>query len=123
MSKELLRQSLYALEIDGIQPDLQAQIRVELAKPEPEPVAIFTGKRIEPAGTREFFGNLLVDDLKSGSKLYTSQPQQKPLSDDEIIQIGYRAGFAIDTLENEETGEDDCGFLNEEGDVDNEVFF
>ena len=30
-----------------------------------------------------------------------------PLSDDEIIKLGYKAGFAIDTVENEETSDEE----------------
>ena len=46
-----------------------------------------------------------------------------PLSDDEIIKLGYKAGFAIDTVENEETSDEEYGFLNEDGEVDNSSHF
>lgn len=45
-----------------------------------------------------------------------------PLSDSEIIDIGFRAGFAVDSIENEETGEEETGFLDEAGYIDNEPF-
>ena len=56
----------------------------------------------------------IVDDNKKVAK---------PLSDEEIIAIGYKAGFAIDTIENEETGEMEYGFLDDEGYINNDCHF
>ena len=53
--------------------------------------------------------------------LYTSPPQREPLSDEEIFEIGYKAGFAIDGIEGDLAL--DYGFLDEDGDVDNEPYF
>lgn len=51
----------------------------------------------------------------------TSPPTRKPLSDEEIFEIGYKAGFAIDSIERDLSL--DYGFLDEDGDVDNEPYF
>ena len=45
------------------------------------------------------------------------------LTDDEILNAGYWAGFFIDTIEDEETGEEVHGFIDEDGNVNNEVCF
>lgn len=53
----------------------------------------------------------------------TAPPKRKPLSDDEIFEIGYKAGFAIDQDESADYESDAYGFLNEDGYVDNEPYF
>ena len=53
--------------------------------------------------------------------LYTAPTKREPLSDAEIFEIGYKAGFAIDGIERELSL--DYGFLDEDGDVDNEPYF
>ena len=55
--------------------------------------------------------------------LYAEPPRSEPLTDDEIIAIGYKAGFAIDCIKNDETEEIEEGFLDEFGDVDNSSYF
>ena len=45
----------------------------------------------------------------------------EPLSDEEIFEIGYKAGFAIDSIERDLSF--DYGFLDEDGGVDNEPYF
>ncbi len=55
--------------------------------------------------------------------VYLSPQKREPLSDDEIFNIGYNAGFALDHVENDD---DDCsayGFLNEYGYIDNNPYF
>ena len=47
----------------------------------------------------------------------------KQLTEDQIFSIGYKSGFAVDHVENEETGEDDYGFQDQDGNVDNEPMF
>lgn len=55
--------------------------------------------------------------------LYTSPPTRKPLTNEEIFEIGYKAGFAIDQDESADYESDAYGFLNEDGYVDNEPYF
>ncbi len=50
-----------------------------------------------------------------------AQLPREPLSDEEIFAIGYKAGFAIDTIERDLAF--DYGFLDEDGGVDNEPYF
>ena len=45
------------------------------------------------------------------------------LSEDEIFNIGYRVGFAVNHVQNEDTGEDEYGFQGVDGQVDNEAMF
>jgi hypothetical protein len=55
--------------------------------------------------------------------VYLAPQKRDPLSDDEIFNIGYNAGFAFDHVENDD---DDCsayGFLNEYGYIDNNPYF
>ena len=47
--------------------------------------------------------------------------KREPLSDEDIFAIGYKAGFAIDSIERDLAL--DYGFLDEDGDVDNEPYF
>jgi hypothetical protein len=51
--------------------------------------------------------------------LYTAPPKRESLSEDEIFDIGYKAGFAID----QDDEVDNYGFLNGDGYVDNEPYF
>jgi hypothetical protein len=56
------------------------------------------------------------------AELDLAPPKREPLSDDEIFNIGYNAGFALDHVEND----DDCstyGFLYEYGYIDNNPYF
>jgi hypothetical protein len=57
------------------------------------------------------------------SRFLDTLSQYEPLTDDDCIKFGYKAGFAIDCIENEDTGEDEEGFIDEDGNVDNEAFF
>ena len=49
--------------------------------------------------------------------------KREPLSDEEIFDIGYKAGFAIDQDESADYESDAYGFLNGDGYVDNEPYF
>jgi hypothetical protein len=60
-------------------------------------------------------------DIKA--ELDLAPPKREPLSDEEIFNIGYNAGFTLDHVENDD---DDCssyGFLNEYGYIDNNPYF
>jgi len=63
------------------------------------------------------------DTLVKDTKELLAQPEQKrePLRDEEIFEIGYKAGFAIDSIERDLSF--DYGFLDEDGDVYNEPYF
>ena len=55
--------------------------------------------------------------------LYTAPPKREPLSDEEVFDIGYKSGFAVDQDESADYESDAYGFLNEDGYVDNELYF
>jgi len=102
--RELLKEALDAIEglfygHDGLDREkvilTVEKIEKGLLNTKPDPVAIFHGKRLFPEGTNEFFGDLLVDNLEEGSKLYTSPPKREPLSDDEIYEIHRKLGDPI----------------------------
>jgi len=54
--------------------------------------------------------------------LYTT-PKREPLSEEEVFDIGYKAGFAIDQDESADYESEAYGFLNGDGYVDNEPYF
>jgi len=54
--------------------------------------------------------------------LYTA-PKREPLSEEEVFDIGYKAGFAIDQDESADYESEAYGFLNGDGYVDNEPYF
>jgi hypothetical protein len=96
MNKELLKEALDAIEglfygHDGLDREkvilTVEKIEKELINPDPDPVAIFHGKRLFPEGTNEFFGDLLVDNLEEGSKLYTSPQKREPLSNKQMQNV------------------------------------
>jgi hypothetical protein len=93
-----------------------------LAQPEQEPVAwkvvdrttgAFMFSRVKPMKRHYQYDKVVP--------LYESPPTREPLSDEEIFEIGYKAGFAIDSIERDLAL--DYGFLDEDGDVDNEPYF
>ena len=47
--------------------------------------------------------------------------KREPLSDDEIFNIGYNAGFTLDHVKNDDGSV--YGFLNEYGYIDNNPYF
>jgi hypothetical protein len=53
--------------------------------------------------------------------VYLEPPKRVPLSDDEIFNIGYNAGFSLDHVENDDGSV--YGFLNEYGYIDNNPYF
>ena len=53
--------------------------------------------------------------------VYLAPPKREPLSDDEIFNIGYNAGFTLDHVK-EDVGSV-YGFLNEYGYIDNIKYF
>jgi hypothetical protein len=81
----------------------------------------------EPVAWMNDSGGCFLSDGNKYSEnwtaLYTSPPRRKPLSDEEIFEIGYKAGFAIDQDESADYESDAYGFLNEDGYVDNEPYF
>ena len=54
---------------------------------------------------------------------YLAQPEQEPLSEDEIFNIGYKAGFAIDHVESDDGESTDYGFIDGDGYIDNDLVF
>jgi hypothetical protein len=92
--REIMQQALEALEWftasePGDEPPINsaiAALRERLAQPEQEPVAhVFL---VEPDGRpRVAWEN--ARDIKIGDKLYTSPPQRKPLTADEIEDLSF----------------------------------
>ena len=54
--------------------------------------------------------------------LYMRPVEQAPLTEEEIIELGFKAGFCMDYVENEGSGESDFGFIDDEGQIMNELF-
>ena len=69
------------------------------------------------------YGNLHHVDYGNSIPLYTAPPKREPLSDDDVFNIGYKAGFAIDQDESADYESEAYGFLNGDGYVDNEPYF
>ena len=61
--------------------------------------------------------------LKTGDLLYTSPPKREPLGEDEIFNVGYKAGFAIDHVESDDGESTDYGFIDGDGYIDNDLVF
>ena len=57
---------------------------------------------------------------EAADRLEELNAKRQPLSDDEIIKLGFNAGFAVDWDQTEDDGE--YGFLMSEGEVDNAIF-
>ena len=55
--------------------------------------------------------------------LYTAPPKRERLSEDEIFNIGYKAGFAIDHVESDDGESTDYGFIDGDGYIDNDLVF
>ena len=53
--------------------------------------------------------------------VYLAPPKREPLSDDEIFNIGYSAGFTLDHVKDGDGSV--YGFLNEYGYIDNNPYF
>lgn len=90
--------------------ELMDEIKELLAQPEKE-------KEVYAKGYEDAMKQLIYEAYESGRKTVLSSP----LSDEEIFSIGYKAGFAIDTIERDLAF--DYGFLDEDGGVDNEPYF
>jgi hypothetical protein len=55
------------------------------------------------------------------AELDLAPPKREPLSDDEIFNIGYNAGFTLDHVKDDDGSV--YGFLNEYGYIDNNPYF
>lgn len=106
---------------------LLKRIRELLAQPEPEPVAWMydwedTIQKVSMEDRMTKIRSMIErPEAFNVRPLYTVPPKREPLSDEEIFAIGYKAGFAIDSIERDLAL--DYGFLDEDGDVDNEPYF
>lgn len=65
----------------------------------------------------------LTNDLIQTIQKYLAQPEQEPLSEGEIFNIGYKAGFAIDHVESDDGESTDYGFIDGDGYIDNDLVF
>jgi hypothetical protein len=70
-------------------------------------------------------GGLTDDSYYANHKdyvpLYLAPPKRESLSDDEIFNIGYNAGFTLDHVKDDDGSV--YGFLNEYGYIDNNSYF
>jgi hypothetical protein len=88
--RELLERALNLIEtMPNLNGSLEMEIKQELARPESSPVAkVISLKSMECTGIITWHpkqnGHLPID---IGQELYTSPPQQKPLSDDVLLEI------------------------------------
>jgi hypothetical protein len=108
---------------DRLALELKADInKIEklLAKPEQEGVYQKLLKIEDGIEVEILPSELWQDGYETGRK---DSQKRKPLSDEEIFEIGYKAGFAIDQDESADYESDAYGFLNEYGYVDNEPYF
>ena len=55
--------------------------------------------------------------------LYLAPQKRERLSEDEIFNIGYKAGFAIDHVESDDGESTDYGFIDGDGYIDNDLVF
>ena len=109
--RELLNRVAVTLKVREICPLLLKEISELLNEPEQEEWSNFT---------EDAYNNLKVlKDTPVGTKIYTAPPTRESLSDEEVFDIGYKAGFAID----QDYEVDNYGFLNGDGYVDNEPYF
>ena len=95
-----------------------------LAQPEQEPVGIVKtigGYPDNSQHTVELTGR--HGDLRDGDLLYKAPPKSEPLSEGEIFNIGYKAGFAIDHVESDDGESTDYGFIDGDGYIDNDLVF
>ena len=104
MTKEALKLALEALEVpwnapyvDGCDLALGKKVKVitaikeALAQPEQEPVAVVVAAEFEDgshAGHRlEWRGRNEANDFPEGTAFYTTPPQRKPLTDQQIVDL------------------------------------
>ena len=139
MSKELLKALVDVLddlklrknlsEDDALNISDSVLVRAEkaienyLTQPEQEPVAwcqMVEGK-VQDLLTSFEMKDWLYD--KSWMPLYASPPKRERLSEDEIFNIGYKAGFAIDHVESDDGESTDYGFIDGDGYIDNDLVF
>ena len=131
MSKELdlikaMKILLECTDMDALQSQSDALIgrAIELLA-QPEPVAwcqMVKGKvQVQDLLTSFEMKDWIKDD--SWTPLYTAPPKREPLSEDEIFNIGYKAGFAIDHVESDDGESTDYGFIDGDGYIDNDLVF
>ena len=135
--REFLKKLRYASLLEN---DLRKELEELLAQPEQEPVAwmslsdiewmniVNDSKILELTDGRhnsEEAVNLAVKMTEEKCKKNNSDsiPKREPLSEEEVFDIGYKSGFAVDQDESADYESDAYGFLNEDGYVDNELYF
>jgi hypothetical protein len=119
MSKErelLKRVRDTLLELKETHYDLYWDIQAELDLDEQVPVAWMSTKGEGGLTDDSYYAN-----HKDYVPLYLAPPKREPLSDDEIFNIGYNAGFTLDHVKDDVGSV--YGFLNEYGYIDNNPYF
>jgi hypothetical protein len=119
MSKErelLKRVRDTLLELKETHYDLYWDIQAELDLDEQVPVAWMSTKGEGGLTDDSYYAN-----HKDYVPLYLAPPKREPLSDDEIFNIGYNAGFTLDHVKDDDGSV--YGFLNEYGYIDNSPYF
>ena len=123
MSKEReLLERVLDEEDDGISFELSIEIKELLAQPE-HIADVGNMVEQEPVVWNGSYMKALMDEVDRLNEelLSLAPPPREPLADEEIFEIGYKAGFAIDSIEHDFGV--DYGFLDQDGDVDNEPYF
>jgi hypothetical protein len=96
--------------------DLYWDIQAELDLDEQVPVAWMSTKGEGGLTDDRYYAN-----HKDYVPLYLAPQKREPLSDDEIFNIGYNAGFTLDHVKDDVGSV--YGFLNEYGYIDNNPYF
>jgi hypothetical protein len=96
--------------------DLYWDIQAELDLDEQVPVAWMSTKGEGGLTDDRYYAN-----HKYYVPLYLAPQKREPLSDDEIFNIGYNAGFSLDHVEDDDGSV--YGFLTEYGYIDNNPYF
>jgi hypothetical protein len=115
--RELLKRVRDTLhELEETHYDLYWDIQAELDLDEQEPVAWMSTNGEGGLTDDSYYAN-----HKDYVPLYLAPPKREPLSDDEIFNIGYNAGFTLDHVKDDVGSV--YGFLNEYGYIDNNPYF
>jgi hypothetical protein len=125
--RELLWRIQQVLQCERDDYGFVGEIENLLAQPEQEPVVKITSIHADGENLPVAITGVVLSDavniwdlpIKNNELLFLAPQKQEPLSEDEIFDIGYKAGFAID----QDYEVDNYGFLNGDGYVDNEPYF
>jgi hypothetical protein len=128
IEKELLKRMRDVLrELEETHYDLYWDIQTELEKIEQKPDNVgYLYKQEDCYGDIETVFKIdkpyvTWHNVTDVIPIYLAPPKREPLSDDEIFNIGYNAGFTLDHVKDDVGSV--YGFLNEYGYIDNNPYF